>query len=419
MNVPKLLIIGYVWPEPDSSAAGSRMMQLIQFFRKEFQVSFATTAVQTPYMADLKALGISQLSIELNNESFDVLLKEYSPDVVLFDRFMMEEQFGWRVEKVCPDALKILDTEDLHFLRKARQSAAKNTSEPSSLSFQTETAKREIASIYRCDLSLIISEKEMEILTMDFQVPDFLLHYLPLFGEVPGEEEILPSFEERKGFVSIGNFRHEPNWDAVLQLKQNIWPLIRKEIPEATLQIYGAYPTQKVFQLDAPKDGFHIKGRADSAREVIKKSRVLLAPLRFGAGIKGKFIDAMSLGTPSVTTNIGAEAMAGNYSWGGRIEDEAKAFAMAAIDLYMNRDEWELSRGRGFRIIRERFAIYFFEGGFLERLKSVMQNLHKHRERNFTGAMLQHHRVNSTHYLSKYIEMKTNYLSLANKKNTH
>lgn len=417
--MPNLLIIGYVWPEPDSSAAGSRMMQLIRFFLKEYQIYFATTAVPTPFMADLDGLGIHSVTIELNSESFDVLLRKLSPEVVLFDRFMMEEQFGWRVVKNCPYALKILDTEDLHFLRKARQLAAKSNTELNASSIRSDTAKREIASIYRCDLSLIISEKEMEILKQEFGVPEFILQYHPLLIENLELVENLPTFAERKHFISIGNFRHEPNWDAVVQLKEKIWPRIRKEIPEAELQIYGAYPTQKVFQLNAPREGFQVRGRADSAREVIKRSRVLLAPLRFGAGIKGKFLDAMSMGTPSITTGIGAEAMAGNHSWGGRIEDDPELFALAAADLYKDESQWEISQQNGFNILKDRFSRGHFEHRLWQRLRLITQDLRQHRENNFIGAMLQHHRVNSTRNLSKYIEVKNKLLSLLNAKNAH
>lgn len=416
MNLPKLLIIGYVWPEPESSAAGSRMMQLIRFFLKDHQVYFVTTAAPSPFMVDLEGLGVQTGSIELNSDSFDVFIREYLPDVVLFDRFMMEEQFGWRVTENCPGAMKILDTEDLHFLRKARQEAVKDGIEITESSLFSEVAKREVASIYRCDLSLIISEKEMSILSQ-LAVPAFILHYLPLL-EVDQETEAgLPPFGERKHFISIGNFLHEPNWDAVLQLKKSIWPMIRKDIPDVELHIYGAYPTQKVFQLNAPRESFFIKGRAASAREVIKASRILLAPLRFGAGIKGKFIDSMSVGTPSVTTSIGAEAMAGNLSWGGMIRDDPEEFARAATKLYQDKELWEKARENGFRLLQSRFARSLFEEKLQLRLSNIRENLQKHREKNFTGAMLQQHQVNSTRYLSKYIETKNKLLHLLNAKN--
>lgn len=405
----KLLVIGYVWPEPGSSAAGSRMIQLLKFFLSEgYSITFATTAQKSDFAANLSALGIASEKIELNNESFDLFIKNLMPDVVLFDRYMMEEQFGWRVSEACPKAVKILDTEDLHFFRKARQESFKKGLEMNTQLLQSDLAKREVASIYRCDLSLIISKVEMELLQETFQVPEELLCYLPFMQKNPTEEEriALPSFEQRDHFISIGNFLHEPNWDAVLNLKQNIWPLIRRELPEAEMHIYGAYPSEKVFQLHNDKEGFLIRGRATSAMEVVKQAKVLLAPLRFGAGLKGKFIDAMFAGTPAVTTTIGAEGMAGDLPWNGVLANDPEEFAGAAVDLYRSKEKWKQSQENGFRIVRENFSAEIHEKGFRKRINDLVQDLQQHREQNFTGAMLTQHRVNSVRYLSKYIELK-------------
>lgn len=98
----KVLVIGYVWPEPNSSAAGSRMMQLLETFKdQQWQVDFASPAQPTEHQVDLGLIGINSHAIRLNCQSFDQFIKELSPEIVVFDRFMMEEQFGWRVEKKC------------------------------------------------------------------------------------------------------------------------------------------------------------------------------------------------------------------------------------------------------------------------------------------------------------------------------
>ena len=112
-----VLIIGFVWPEPNSSAAGGRMVQLISIFKKQgFEVTCASPAMDSDFMVDLDSLGVTKRFIALNCSSFDVFIKELNPSIVLFDRFMIEEQFGWRVAENCPDALRLLDTEDLHCL---------------------------------------------------------------------------------------------------------------------------------------------------------------------------------------------------------------------------------------------------------------------------------------------------------------
>ena len=164
---------------------------------------------------DISVLGVSAKTIELNSSSFDDFVIELNPTIVLFDRFMVEEQFGWRVSESCPNALKLLDTEDLHCLRQARQLAVKENREFTYEYLFSDVAKREIASILRCDLSLMVSEFEMELLQKQFKISKDLLFYLPIFAERLNE---ILSFAERNDFVFIGNFLHEPNWDCVKYL---------------------------------------------------------------------------------------------------------------------------------------------------------------------------------------------------------
>lgn len=408
--VSRVLIIGFVWPEPNSSAAGSRMVQLIQLFQQDgFEVTFASTAMDSDYMVDLDLLGVIKRSIVLNCSSFDTFVRDLNPSVVLFDRFMIEEQFGWRVAACCPDSLRILDTEDLHCLRLARQKAVK-----SHLVFSTDAllseavAKREIASILRCDLSLMVSEVEIELLQSVFKIDAALLYYLPLVFETVAVKGHLDSFvfEERHDFVFIGNFLHEPNWDAVQYLKEVIWPLISKELPNVNLRIYGAYPSQKVLQLHQPKSNFHIMGRAADAQHVVSQARVVLAPLRFGAGIKGKLLEAMQCGTPSVTTAIGAESMHGTLPWNGFVAEAPEDFATAAVRLYKEAAIWRQAQQNGFAIIENRYMKALYFDAVIDKIQSLCTNLTQHRLHNFMGAMLQHHTLSSTKYLSRWIEEK-------------
>lgn len=408
-----VLIIGTVWPEPNSSAAGSRMMQLIQLFLGEgWKITFASAAADSDFMFDVTSLGIDKVTIELNNESFDVFIKEVKPTIVLFDRFMTEEQFGWRVAEHCPDALRIIDTEDLHCLRIARQQAFKESRTVTANDLRSDIAKREIASILRSDLSLIISDVEMELLRSYFKVDPILLHYVPFMLDPIGSEvsSQWPLFEERDHFVTIGNFLHEPNWNAVLYLKQEIWPLIKKELPEAELHIYGAYPSQKVFELHQPKDGFHIKGRAQNAHEVMRNAKVCLAPLRFGAGLKGKLVEAMQCATPSVTTDIGAEGMHGSLEWNGVIANDAERIATAAVQLFTDKKSWIKCQQNGVKIINQFYSKEKLGKPLLERISALQQNISEHRSNNFIGSTLMYHTLNSTKYMSRWIEAKNKLL---------
>lgn len=402
----KVLIIGYVWPEPNSSAAGSHMVSILREYKQQnWQVEFATPSQPSDHMIDLASEGISSQQILLNCDSFDRYISDYQPDLVMFDRFMMEEQFGWRVEKNCPKALKILDTEDLQCLRQARHQASKSNREMTQADLFSDLAKREIAAILRCDLSLIISNIEMDLLIKTFKVDSSLLLHLPFMVDLATCPTSTRSFAERQHFMTIGNFRHAPNWDVVLHLQQ-IWPLIRKQIPDAQLHIYGSYPPPKATALNNPKTGFLIKGWAEDALVVMERARVCLAPIRFGAGIKGKLLDAMIMQTPSVTSSLGSEGMYDQQPWPGFIADDVTEFVASAVNLYNDKKVWLNAQHHALSLLASRYDRRLLGPTLIAKIIDITDNLNSHRLANFTGSMLRHHSMMSTKYMSQWIAAK-------------
>jgi hypothetical protein len=254
-------------------------------------------------------------------------------------------------------------------------------------------------------------------------------------------------FASREGFTTIGTFYHPPNVDAVRWLAAEVWPKIRESLPDATMRVYGAYPTEAVKQLHKPKEGFLVLGFAESVAAAMDESRVLLAPLRFGAGIKGKIVDAWMHGLPVVTTPIGAEGMRPGEDalwsdcsarrstiikdeeedWGGRWRSlDAASFARDAVALHEDAGAWERARARGSELIAELFAgeknlaavrdateALFVEaeaefenvreGGETERFSTTLE---ARRARDYVGGALWHHTLRSTEYFSRWIEMK-------------
>ncbi|EJN24990.1 hypothetical protein PMI35_04120 [Pseudomonas sp. GM78] len=422
-HATKVLVIGYVWPEPRSSAASGHVLQILEtFLQQGWDITFSSPAGTGEHRADLTTLGIREVPIELNNSSFDDFVRELAPDMVLFDQFMMEEQFGWRVEKHCPDALRVLETSDLQSLRHARHQRLKDRLKASDdnndfnelfapalreefeLMADTDLAKREIAALYRCDLNLMVSEVEIELLVEQFNMPRHLLHWCPLMVEPPCVPPA--AFEDRAHFISIGNFRHAPNWDAVLWMKTTIWPLIRERLPNAQLHIYGAYTPPKATALHNAAQGFHVMNWTEDALQVMSAARVCLAPLRFGAGIKGKIVDAMLCGTPCVTTPIGAEAMHGEHSWPGVIAQTAQAFAHSAVQLYKDESCWKDAQAFGQTLLSDRYQRSIHGQALIEKLRYCQRNLLQLRRDNFTGSMLRHHHNKSTQYMAQWIEAK-------------
>lgn len=406
----KVLFIGLVWPEPTSSAAGKRILQLVAFFlNRGDEVIFCSAAAksESSFCSEQAQQSlfkhVQEVSIQLNHPSFNEFLKELNPDIVVYDRFVSEEQFGWRVMQECPNAIQILDTEDLHFLRFAREKAFKKKAE---IDLHNEITIREIASILRSDLSLMISEFERDLLKTEFSISPKLIYYLPFMENQPQEErQKAKDFSERKDFVFIGNFLHEPNWQTVLELKKNIWPAIKAKLPKAKLNIYGAYPSQKVWDLHNEKEGFWVHGKAENAKNVVSEARILLAPIPFGAGQKGKFIDAMQAGTPIATTTIGAEGMFSDLI-PGVVEDNASQLVNKTFELYQNEDIWSKAQENGFQILTEKFAKNRFEDEFNKKIIQLQSNLSHHRKENFIGQILQHNTANALKYMSLWIESK-------------
>ena len=306
----------------------------------------------------------------------------------------------------CPKSLKILDTEDLHFLRKARQQAFKDGIDVKDANLFTQTAKREIASILRCDLSLIISEFEMELLTATFSISKELLYYLPFMVTELPDSGSFPGFKQRANFMTIGNLLHAPNLDSILYLKKEIWPLIRKQLPQAQLYIYGNYAPQHILDLHNKKQGFYIMGWADSAAHVMQKARVCLAPLRFGAGLKGKLLDAMLNGTPLVTTSIGAEVMYPDTINPDCIADAPEDFATLCVAIYTDKTKWKKNAQMGVKVIKARYNGKAIAKGFMTHLDDLITRLATHRQAHFIGQILQHQSLQASKYLSKWIEEK-------------
>lgn len=401
----KVLIIGKTWPEPRTTGAGVRMMQLIDAFStRGFEVVFCAAAAKTKYSERLSK--IRSYNIRINDDEFNAFIANESPDIVVFDRFHTEEQFGWRVQEALPEALTILDTEDLHFLRYARQQLSKKNGYPYSENeewselFKHEITFRELAAIHRCDMTLVISNFEIELLKK-LQVPAERLIWLPMISADTSSSVVVSEFSARKDFVFFGNYLHEPNRDALFAINE-VYPSIKALIPEAEIHIYGAYLNDK----NSPKlpPGIFYHGWCEDIQQVLSSARVLIAPLRFGAGIKSKIIEAMRYGTPVATTRIGAEGIIGeNYSLGvvGDLDDK---WIQEIVSLYQSEEKWKavstsiIKAAEDWHVDCRKANQYFFT-----KLKALMENLESHRNENITGKILHLEQLKSYKYLSKYI----------------
>lgn len=397
----RLLIIGHGVPEPQSTGAGVRMMQLIQLFKDDdFDLHFCSTAAPIQ-LEHLQALNVAYRQIELNSDTFNKYLQAVKPTVVVFDRFITQEQYAWRVKEICPEALLILDTEDLHFLRAAREK--QEGLEPNLI--LSDQAKRELAAIYLSDLSLLISKQEMAYLENLFKVPQMQLLYLPfLVKELPKLHE-LPDFNNRKDFCFVGTGMHKPNLDAIRTLNK-LWPSIKKEVPLAELKIYGAYLPDWVKQMHNPKIGFLVIGQVPAIQNVLKTHKLLLAPLSFGAGQKRKIFDAWQAGCPVITSPVGAEGIAVKADFAGKIVDSEGEFVAQAVNLYKTQAAWKHEVAKIESTLKNHYSWDTFAKIFKTELEARLQNPSAYQKQNPVGQILWYQSFQSSKYLSKWIAEK-------------
>lgn len=397
----QILIIGKVWPEPKSSAAGRRMLELITFFKTLGEVMFVTSALRTGFEAEL---AVDSQLIKLNDDNFNLFLKELNPDIVVFDRFMTEEQFSWRVKEICPNALRVLNTEDLHFLRKARETALNENQSFNQINFDAESTYREIASIHKSDLTLFVSDFEFELINKSFAIPNGYLSHFPIFSN--GQFSEVKDYVDRKDMVFVGNFLHSPNLDAVRFLKNVFWPLFRNTRKDIAMHIYGAYATQEVLEMNSIKEMFFVHGRADDVFNVMNDARICFAPLRFGAGIKGKIIDAMEAGLPVVTTYVGAEGLSNIDTFPGFISDDIPSQIEFIYQLYDNKEIWEKKQNLGSTLLKLKFNRINYYSNLNSKINFCLSNLTEHRKKSFESNLIQHQSFQNSKYFSKWISEK-------------
>jgi glycosyltransferase involved in cell wall biosynthesis len=451
-----VLFLSNLLPEPNASAAGVRTSFLLQKLAQcdgVTSVHYATAASpkETEQESEsdklLKTLGVQFHLLPPNRSKLMKNLLDALPRtdnmLVIFDRFYAEEMYSFHLHEHCPHAVLVLDMQDMHSLRHARQATIKASDRlgPASLdnlpihvrpSIDDPRLLRELASIHRSDLTIACSPAEMDMLHLHYQIPTSKLCVAPLFGNnnlpvvstIPNPDPIGNSDSEevnRHDFVFVGGFRHDPNVDAVHQLKR-LWPRIRAALVNndptvsVRLHIYGAYcPDQLKQRYHNPKEGFLMHGYHDSLRDILWDKKVMLAPLRFGAGLKGKIVDAWKYGVPVVTTTIGSEGMhvkGGNEGdtpppdeWGGKVALSDDDFVKSAVDLYRNTESWSKSQQHASSLLSQLYGDGQWEE-LASRLCRALEQREENRATDFSRAILWHQSCRSTEFFSKYIEYK-------------
>ena len=254
------------------------------------------------------------------------------------------------IRRHAPRAKIILNTSDLHYLRDLREAELEGSEEKREAALRWKAQELDV--IRRCDHSIVMSDHEVEVLAAE--LPGANIHLVPLmFVDIPGRAG---GFGERSDLLFIGGFPHTPNVDAVVWFCERIWPAVRARLPEARVHLIGNKPPEEVHALGAIP-GVNVVGYVDDLKPWFDRIRLSVAPLRYGAGIKGKLGTSLGFGVPSVATSIAVEGMKMRDGVQALVADDEAAFAEAVVNLYTDEALWDRISRDGLDFVRDTYSL--------------------------------------------------------------
>lgn len=352
-----ILIIDQRIPEFDKSAGARSTLHIIQTYKElGLNICFLPDNFDPiePYSQQLRDLGIKLLTdINIDSEKiFKLWLKNYAKniDYIFLSRPMVCKKYLKEIKKY--KNIKILYYgQDLHFLREQRTYEITKNIE------HLETSKRlkkiEYEIIQNADVSYFPSVVEKDLLKKDFPAKD--IEVIPVYAYATDNLPAPQKFEDRKDILFVGGFLHAPNADGLQWFVKEIFPQIVKVIPDIKLNVAGSNVTDEIRQLESTNINILGFVSDEELQYLYKTTRVVVAPLRYGAGMKGKVIEALYNQIPIITTDIGAEGIE-NLNNAIAIANEPDGFAHKLIELYSNKDKNEYAANNSLSIIKNQFS---------------------------------------------------------------
>ena len=337
---------------PDQDSGSVRMLKLLRILQElGFQVTFAplNRLRVPPYSDTMQGLGIEYLHDPFIN-SFEDLLRERGSkfDFIMLSRAEVANAILPACLAYAPTTPVIYDTVDLHFIRQQRE--ARLTHDAAAQKKAAEMEQMELQLARQSAAVVVVSPEEREILAD--KLPG---QHIAVVSNVHEARSVVPSFPERKDFLFIGGFEHTPNIDAMLWFTAEILPLVVAELPNAKLHIVGSKMPPEVRAL--ANDEVVTHGYVKDVAPLFESCLLSVAPLRFGAGVKGKINQSMSFGVPVVSTTIGAEGMHVQDGESIMIADAPAEFAQHVVRLHRDPNLWKHLSQNSLRNVEEHFSI--------------------------------------------------------------
>ncbi|CAD0224480.1 Glycosyl transferase 2 family protein [Planktothrix agardhii] len=363
----RLLMINACMLTPDKDAGSSTAFNLIKIFQSlDYKVTFAPDNLLyvNKYTEDLQRLGVECLYCS-HVTSIQSHLEAYGGyyDIVYLARFeVIEKNIDW-VRKFAPQAKIIYDTVDLQYLREEREAKIKNSLELARKAMNKK--ERELALVAKADCTLVVSIAEKQILKQEY--PHLKnIHFFNMPSEIFGKKK---GFEERKDLLFIGGFLHPPNVDAVLYFVQDVFPIIQQKLSDIKFFIIGSDPPEEILNLSS--NAVVVRGYVPDISEYFNDCKLSVAPLRYGAGIKGKILTSLSYGLPVVGTSMAIEGMEIQDGYDVLVGDTAESFAEQVVNLYLDNKLWEKISKNSLDTISRNYSMEAVTHQFDQLLKSL------------------------------------------------
>ena len=345
------LIIDTYMIMPDRESGSLRLLNIVRILlRNSCKVTFAARNLEgpDPYVSQLQRLGVEVL-YRPYQKSIRKHLKTsgHVYDFVFLSRADTAFDLICDVKRFCISARIIYDTVDLHFLREQRLARLNTDYRLQTIAVAREHQELEL--IRRVHTTLVVSDFERGLLRT--KVPD---SEILVVSNIHSPQSRTYGFSQRENLLFVGNFRHPPNTDGVIWFIESIFPHIADAIPGIKFYVIGSHPDRHLSRL--ANESIRILGHVPNIEPYLSRTRVSIAPLRYGAGVKGKINQSLAAGIPTVTTQIGAEGMHLVDNISAMIADTPAEFAAKTVRLYQDDRLWSNMSSAGINIIQEHFS---------------------------------------------------------------
>lgn len=349
----QVLVIDALTPQPDRDSGSVRLVNLMRLLREQgAHVVFlpARHAHDGRYTEALQQLGVEAWYAPFAKRAPAWLAAHgHRFGRVLVARHYVASEFLPLLRRHASQARVLFDSVDLHYLRERR--AAELAGDAALLRAAMRTRERELAVVAQADVTLVVSAEERRLLAQD--APDARVELLSNLHEIAGPG--LP-FAQRRDIVFVGGFRHPPNIDAVRWFVREVWPRVRDRLPGAVFHCIGGDVPAEIEAL-ARLPGVRVHGHVPDISPYMDGCRVAIAPLRYGAGVKGKVNLSMAHGQPVVATACAVEGMHLVDGHDVLVADDAMAFADAVVRLHGDATLWQRLSANGLANVQRHFSL--------------------------------------------------------------